>query len=117
MAYISKIKIGENTYDIAADLSNLGDLAYKDSASGTVTAAGSVSAPSINLTSTVKTASKTTGGTLPTWSASVTNETLEFAFNAGALPTSTDVTVHDVTAASLSGAPAFTGTPVSVTVS
>ena len=117
MAYIRKIKIGNKTYDIAADLSELGELAYKDSATGSVTAAGTVSSPSINLTSTQKTASKTTGGTLPTWSASVTDEVLEFSFNAGALPTSTDVTVHDVTAAALSAAPTFTGTPVTVTVS
>lgn len=76
------------------DLSGLGDLAFKDSATGSITPSGTVSTPTI-----------TVSGTLPSFTATVTNEILTLGWNAGALPTAT------------SSQPTFTGSSGSVTVS
>lgn len=126
MADVSSLKIADTTYTLKdatarsnqqALESQLGDLAYKDTASGSVTPAGTVSAPSITITPTTSTiAAVNTVGTLPTWSASVNNEILSFSFSAGTLPTTTNATVMTGASASAT-APTFTGTSANVTVS
>lgn len=89
------------------DLSGLGSLAFKNSASGSFKPAGSVSAIELN-TATVN--SITAVGTLPTFTAS--GETL--TITAGTLPTrGTDVTV----ATGVKTQPAFVAADTSVTVS
>lgn len=110
------------------DMGSLKALAFKDSASGSYTPAGSVSAPTITVTpSSVTMRSIATTGelpecTLPEFSASVANETLTLGwtageFDAGSLPemgTSQDV----LTAVSAKASkPTFTGTAGTVTVS
>lgn len=110
------------------DMGSLKALAFKDSASGSYTPAGSVSAPTITVTpSSVTMRSIATTGelpecTLPEFSASVANETLTLGwtageFDAGSLPemgTSQDV----LTAVSATASqPKFTGTAGTVTVS
>lgn len=121
-------KIG--TTDI--DLSNLGSLAYKDSASGSYTPAGSiavnaasgsgtsytpegtVAAPTISVASAGSTASVTpfgTQGTLPTLTMTVSDGNLTIGFSQGTLPTAgTPVTVKTGDASYSASAPAFTGT-------
>lgn len=83
-----------NAWQEFGDLSGLGSLAFKNSATGSITPSGTVSAPTI-----------TVSGTLPSFTATVTNEVLTFGWNAGALPTAT------------SSQPTFTGTSGNVTVS
>lgn len=127
MADVSRLNIGEAYYDLKdatarANIgtleSSLGSLAYKNSASGSYTPSGSVSAPTITTvlaTENVNTIGSV--GTLPTWSASVTDEVLSFSFNAGTLPTtSTKVVATGVTSTTAS-APTFTGTSETITVS
>lgn len=103
------------------DLSLLGTLAYKDSASGSFTPAGSVSAPNIAVataggTTTVN--SITAVGTLPAYTATVANETLTMTWNAGTLPTKgADTVVKTTDAAYSASQPTFTGTADTVTVS
>ncbi len=93
--------------------SNLGALAYKNSASGDYTPAGSVS---INkgTDTTDKVTGVTANGTLPQAYFTQSGETLTFNFNAGALPTlgaeKTFVTQRGNDTAS------FSGTPATVTV-
>ena len=86
MPDISKLKVEDTTYDIkdsvarrgVQDLSqSLGALAYKNSVNPT-----SVSLTHIDSV-----------GSLPSWVASVSEETLSFSFNAGALPTTQNQTV------------------------
>lgn len=127
MADISKITVNEVTYDIKdakARQSNeeltasLGNLAYKDSASGTVTPSGTVSAPTISVTpSSTGINGVTNIGTLPTWSANVSEETLSFGFNQGSLPTVNGVTVLTGIADATASAPIFKGAESTVTVS
>lgn len=103
------------------DLSLLGALAYKDSASGSFTPAGSVSAPNISVataggTTTVN--SITAVGTLPAYTATVANETLTMTWNAGTLPTKgADTVVKTTDAAYSASQPTFTGASGTVTVS
>ena len=103
------------------DLSLLGTLAYKDSASGSFTPAGSVSAPNISVataggTTTVN--SITAVGSLPAYTATVANETLTMTWNAGTLPTKgADTVVKTTDAAYSASQPTFTGTADTVTVS
>lgn len=103
------------------DLSLLGTLAYKNSASGSYTPAGSVSAPNISVaaaggTTTVN--SITSVGTLPAYTATVANETLTMTWNAGTLPTKgADTVVKTTDAAYSASQPTFTGTADTVTVS
>lgn len=110
-------KIG--TTDV--DLSNLGSLAYKNSASGTHTPTGSVAAPTISVSSAGATASVTpfgTAGTLPSLSMSVSEGNLTFSFSQGTLPTAgSNVTVKTGDASYEATAPAFTGTEATITVS
>lgn len=96
-------------------------LAFKENASGNFTPTGSVAAPTISVatagtTTTVN--SITEVGTLPTWSGTVSGETLTISWNAGTLPTKgANTTVKTGDAAYEATAPAFTGTQGSVTVS
>lgn len=126
MPDVSKINVNDTVYDIKDAVARadhatlegqLGDLAYKNSASGSFTPAGSVSAPAITITPTTEVVKGVNAvGTLPSWSASVADETLSFTFNAGALPTTKNSTV--MTGASAASAqPTFTGTAGTVTVS
>lgn len=122
-------------YALTADL---GDLAYKDDASATYTPAGSVSinsytpagtisvgsgtanytpagtvsTPTITVTPTTTTVNSITSvGSLPSWSASVSSETLSFSWNQGALPTKgSDTTVATGISSASSSQPSFTGT-------
>lgn len=102
------------------DLSLLGALAYKSSASGSYTPAGSVAAPIISLVSegsTVKVNSITDVGSLPSLTTTVADETLTIGFDAGTLPTKGSDTIVKTGDASYSAsAPAFTGTSGTVTV-
>jgi len=103
------------------DLSLLGALAYKNSASGSFTPSGSVSAPSISVASAGSTTtvnSITDVGTAPAWTATVANETLTIGWSAGTLPTKgTDTTVKTGDASYSASQPSFTGTAGTVTVS
>ena len=121
------------------DLSNLGDLALKDSASGSYTPAGTVSKPDIDVTVTpvsisefatagsvtagtanVPTAVSVTAGTanvptavtLPTLTTTVNGTTLEFGWTAGSV---TAGTAGTPTAVSVTAGTAGTPTAVSVT--
>lgn len=88
----------------------------KGTGTANYTPEGSVAAPAIS----VKTAGSTTSitpfgssGTLPSWAAKVTGETLAFEFSAGTLPApGTAVTVKTGDAAYQATAPKFTGTDV-----
>lgn len=130
-------KIG--TTDI--DLSNLGDLAYKDNATGNFTPSGSVSAPTITVTpSTTDTyvaSSATSGGavtagtaasaTMPVFATSVSNETLTLSWTDGSftantptavtLPSFTSQSVVSGISSATASQPEFTGTQGTVTVS
>lgn len=96
------------------DLSDLGDLAYADTASGSVTAEGTCSKPSVTvIPSTTSVPNVTNVGSMPTYT--VTGETL--VIGAGAVPTlGSAISVMNGATAELDSAPTFTGTSVSVTV-
>lgn len=96
------------------NLSDLGALAYKDSASGSYTPQGSVAAPDISVspsTDTIKPVSNV--GSMPTYT--VTGETL--IIGAGAVPTLGEDKTFMTGASATATAPAFTGTTGTVTVS
>lgn len=126
------------------DMSGVGSLAYKDTASGTYTPAGSVSKPNVSVTpqtATIKeiddggsvtpgTSSTPTAVTLPELSVTVSNETLVLSWSAGSvtpgtggtptqvtLPTTKQTSVMTGVSAELDAAPAFTGTSGTVEVS
>lgn len=121
-------KIG--TTDI--DLSDLGSLAYKDSASGNYTPAGSISinsasgtgasytpegtisAPTISVSSAGSTTSITpfgSAGNLPTLGMTVSDGNLTITFNQGSLPSGgSPVTVKTGDASYTSSTPEFSGT-------
>lgn len=111
------------------DLSALGSLAYKSSASGTFTPTGSVSAPTVTVTPTTTTVNSITdvgtlpSCTLPSLSTSVANETLTLSwtagsFAAGTLPTKgSDTTVATGISSATASQPTFTGSAGTVTVS
>lgn len=96
-------------------------LAFKDSATGNFTPAGTVSQPTISVAtagSTTTVNSITDVGSLPAWSASVSGETLTIGWSAGTLPTKgSDTTVKTSDAAYESSTPTFSGSQGSVTVS
>ena len=96
---------------------SLKSLAFKDSASASYTPAGSVSAPTVTVAvNTVKVAPITGVGTLPNFTASVSNETLTLGFSAGSLPTKgEDVTVATSIKSASASAPAFKGTSATIT--
>ena len=88
------------------DTSGLGDLAYKDTATGSFTPAGSVA-----VTETTDTVTgMASAGTLPTWTYNA--ETMNLTYTAGTLPTA-DTAKSVVTGATA----AFTGTAGTVNVS
>lgn len=95
---------------------SLGALAFKDSADGSYTPQGSVSAPTVTLaTTSIK--GVTNAGSVPSLTMSVSNETLTIAFDAGSVPTLTgDTTVATGTVSSVTQ-PTFTGTAATITVS
>lgn len=100
------------------DLSGLGDLAFEDSASGSFTPAGSVSAPTITVTpSTTSVSEVSSVGVLPAFSATVTSETLTFSWSGGSLPSTNSVTVATGISSASATTPTFTGTAGTVTVS
>ena len=103
------------------DMSGLGSLATKNSASGSYTPAGDVSAPTISVASAGSTTtvnSITDVGTLPTLTMSVADEVLSIAFSQGTLPTKgSDTTVKTGDASYEATAPTFTGTAATITVS
>lgn len=98
--------------------SDLGDLAYKDSASGSFTPSGNVSAPTITVTPSTTTVNSIDAvGTLPSFTATLDDECLKLNFGAGTLPTKgTGQSVLTSVSAS-SSTPSFTGTAGVVTVS
>jgi hypothetical protein len=96
------------------DLSDLGTLAYKDSASGSYTPQGSVAAPDITVSPTTDTIKPVTDvGSMPTFT--VSGETL--IIGAGAVPTLGADKTFMTGASATASAPAFSGTPSTVTVS
>lgn len=114
----------ETAYWVACgDLSVLGTLAYKNSATGSFTPQGSVAAPTISVASAGSTTtvnSITNVGTLPelTTTYDSSTETLTIGFSQGTLPTKgSDTTVKTGDASYSASAPAFTGTAGTVTVS
>lgn len=91
-------------------------LAFKDSATGSYTPAGTCSGTSVTLATTTVN-SITDVGSLPSLSMSVANETLTIAFSQGALPTKGgDTTVATGTVSSVTQ-PTFTGTAATIEVS
>lgn len=102
------------TWQAFGDLSDLGDMAYADSARGDVVAAGTVSKPSITVTpSKTSVPNVTNVGSMPTYT--VSGEVL--TISAGSVPTlGTSIEVMNGATAELDAAPTFTGTSVSVTV-
>lgn len=103
------------------DQSGLGDLAFKDSASGSFTPSGTVGAPTISLAtagSTTTVNSITEVGTLPALTLTVASETLTIGWSAGTLPTKgANTTVKTGDGAYSASQPAFTGTAGTVMVS
>lgn len=110
----------DNKWHELGDTTDLGDLAYKDSATGSVTPAGTISTPTINIDSagaTTTVNSITAVGTLPAWSATVANENLTISWDTGTLPTKgADTTVKTGDATYTSTQPTFSGTAATVTV-
>lgn len=86
-----------------------GTLAYKNSASGSFTPHGSVAVTPSNATVN----SITDVGTLPAWTATVSNENLTISWSQGTLPTKGS----DTTVVSGIQSATFTGTGETVTVS
>ena len=134
----------DNKWHEFGNVSGLGELAYKDSATGAFTPSGSVSKPGVTITPSTATitgiddegsvtpgsANVPTAVTLPTLTMSVSNEILTMSWSAGSvtpgtagsptvvtLPTTTDTTVVTNVSAELSSTPTFTGDSGTVTVS
>ena len=122
VVYGEKEFLFDGTYWIEmGDLSVLGALAYKDSASGSFTPSGSVSAPNISVASAGSTTtvnSITDVGTLPAFGATVSGEILTLSWSAGTLPTKgSDTTVKTGDASYSASQPTFTGSAGTVNVS
>lgn len=96
---------------------SLKGLAFKDSAIASYTPAGSVSAPTVTVAVNTASVTPITGvGTLPSFTASVSNEVLTLGFSAGSLPTKgTAVTVATSIKSASASAPSFTGTNATIT--
>lgn len=105
------------TWSKFGDLSGLGDLAYKNTASGSYTPAGTVSQPTTTATVHSTTVNSITNvGTLPTTTYDSATHTV--ILNAGTLPTKgADTTVVDSVSNFSTTQPTFTGTQDTVTVS
>ena len=93
-------------------------LAFKDSASASYTPTGSVSAPSVSVSVNTASVTPISGvGTLPSFTASVSNEVLTLGFSAGSLPKKgTAVTVATGIKSASASAPNFTGHASTITV-
>lgn len=102
-------------------LALLGDLAYKDSASGSFTPEGTVSAPVISVATPGATQNISpfgSAGSLPGLEMSASNGVLTITFSPGTLPSAgTAVAVKTGDAAYSASAPTFTGTAGEVEVS
>ena len=111
----------DNKWHELGDTTDLGDLAYKDTASGSVTPTGTVSTPTISVSTagaTTTVNSITAVGTLPAWTATVSNENLTISWDTGTLPTKgADTTVKTGDATYTSTQPTFSGDAKTVTVS
>lgn len=104
-------------WDELGDTSGLGDLAYKDSASGTasVSVTGTTDG-SVTISPTKETIYSTTNkGTLPSFTYNSTTE--ELTFNAGTLPSTTGKSVVTNATATFTGASTTSTGTVNVTVS
>lgn len=99
------------------DLSGLGALANKNSASGNFTPAGIISTPTITIiTSTNDYNGVLDAGTLPSLTATVSDENLTITFSPGSLPTlGSETFVTGVTATA--SQPLFTGSTGTISVS
>lgn len=125
MAEISKIALPNgDEYDIKDETARnstdgLKALAYKDSASGEFTPAGTVAAPTVTVTpNTTSVKPFGSAGTLPSFTATVADETLTLGFSAGTLPSAgAAVMVATGIKSATATAPKFTGTAGTVTVS
>lgn len=127
MPNISVIQVNGIDYQIkdsatATDLSNLidmlGALAYKDSASGSFTPAGTVNTPTITAETSSKQIKEVASvGTLPTLTTTVSGETLKINWTAGSLPTTKSTSVITNLTNLTSSKITFTGTEGSVSVS
>lgn len=129
-----------SNWNAFGDLSALGTLAYKNSATGTYTPQGSVAAPTVTVasagaTATIKNPTKATvalsvataapGATAPSnpvtlFNYDSTNETLELyqvGYTTGDSISTSDVTVKTGDASYSASAPAFTGTEANISVS
>lgn len=108
----------DNKWHEFGSTGSLKGLAFKDSASASFTPEGSVSAPTVSVA--VNTASVTPMadvGTLPSFTASVSAETLTLGFSAGSLPTKgTEVTVATGIKSASASEPKFTGGASTITV-
>lgn len=107
----------DNKWHEFGSTGSLKGLAFKDSTSASYTPAGSVSAPTVSVSVSTASVTPITGvGTLPSFVASVSNETLTLGFSAGSLPTKgTAVTVATGVKSASASAPVFTGTNATIT--
>ena len=99
----------DTSWHLLGSADEFGALAFKDSASGSYTPHGSVAVTPSNTTVN----SINDVGTLPTWTATVSNENLTISWSQGTLPTKGS----DTTVVSGIQSAAFTGTGETVTVS
>ena len=108
----------ENKWREFGSTGSLKALAFKDSASGSFTPAGTVAAPTVTVTpNTASIKPFGSAGSLPSFSATVADETLTLAFSAGALPSAGNaVTAVTGIKSATATAPKFTGTAGNVTV-
>lgn len=104
---VADVKVDNTSVVNGSHVANLGALAGKSSASGNYTPAGTVSLNPTNVTFDAV----SSVGTLPTWSATVANETLSFSFTQGSLPTTSSKTAVG------SASPTFGGTAATIEVS
>lgn len=108
----------EGTVSVSASSTENKSATVQPAAEGaaTYTPAGSVTAPEISISSAGSTTtvnSITDVGSLPSFSATVTDENLTLGFSAGTLPTKgADTTVKTTDASYSASTPAFTGTGV-----
>lgn len=107
----------DNKWHEFGSTGSLKGLAFKDSASASYTPAGSVSAPTVSVAVNTASVTPISGvGTLPSFTASLSNEVLTLGFSAGSLPTKgTAVTVATGVKSASASAPAFTGTSATIT--
>lgn len=127
MAYISIIRVNDVDYIIKDSeqenrfqdlIDRLGDLAFKDRASGKFTPSGVISTPNISIQTSSKTIKGISSvGTLPQWKAEVNGETLSFVWSEGSLPQTVNEAVLSQITSATSSTPQFTGKEEEVSVS